>query len=241
MYISNLKKCFFFYTNILRQVKSIRRMPVARSMGQASKLTELLDVEVLRQDINIDDHRISLHDLFNRLLTDPVTGLTFQQVPKTFELLDIFQFKNIFVCRKIICEFLKILFFEKVKVKNIYNWCIIYFLFRLAPSSSVTAPTPRPRPWSRPPGSGSARTSSAGSPSCCGWARSSASPTTASRRGCTRRCRWTTSCSASPSSSASSSPASSPSSRSGRRPRSRQSSTSCCPRRRSSSATARSC
>ena len=128
-----------------------------------------------------------------------------------------------------------------VKVKNIYNWCIIYFLFRLAPSSSVTAPTPRPRPWSRPPGSGSARTSSAGSPSCCGWARSSASPTTASRRGCTRRCRWTTSCSDSPSSSASSSPASSPSSRSGRRPRSRQSSTSCCPRRRSSSATARSC
>ena len=62
------------------QVKSIRRMPVARSVGQASKLTELLDVEVLRQEINIDDHRVSLHDLFNRLLTDPVTGLTFQQV-----------------------------------------------------------------------------------------------------------------------------------------------------------------
>ena len=62
------------------QVKSIRRMPVARSLGQASKLTELLDVEVLRQEINIDDHRVSLHDLFNRLLTDPVTGLTFQQV-----------------------------------------------------------------------------------------------------------------------------------------------------------------
>ena len=54
-----------------------------------SKLTELLDVEVLRQDINIDDHRISLHDLFNRLLTDPVTGLTFQQVPKTYQLIDI--------------------------------------------------------------------------------------------------------------------------------------------------------
>jgi len=67
------------------QVKSIRRMPVARSMGQASKLTELLDVEVLRQDINIDDHRISLHDLFNRLLTDPVTGLTFQQVSAIFQ------------------------------------------------------------------------------------------------------------------------------------------------------------
>ena len=65
------------------QVKSIRRMPVARSVGQASKLTELMDVEVLRQDINIDDHRVSLHDLFNRLLTDPVTGLTFQQVAQT--------------------------------------------------------------------------------------------------------------------------------------------------------------
>ena len=65
------------------QVKSIRRMPVARSVGQASKLTELMDVEVLRQDINIDDHRVSLHDLFNRLLTDPVTGLTFQQVAHT--------------------------------------------------------------------------------------------------------------------------------------------------------------
>ena len=70
-------------------------------MGQASKLTELLDVEVLRQDINIDDHRISLHDLFNRLLTDPVTGLTFQQVPKTYQLIQIFPFKNIFVFEKI--------------------------------------------------------------------------------------------------------------------------------------------
>ena len=84
-------------------------MPVARSMGQASKLTELLDVEVLRQDINIDDHRISLHDLFNRLLTDPVTGLTFQQVPKTFEILDI-SVQKYFCVRKNICEFLKILY-----------------------------------------------------------------------------------------------------------------------------------
>ena len=62
------------------QVKSIRRMPVARSVGQASKLTEMLDIEILRQEISIDDHKIGLHDLFNRLLTDPVTGLTFQQV-----------------------------------------------------------------------------------------------------------------------------------------------------------------
>ena len=67
------------------QVKSIRRMPVARSGRVATKLTEMMDIEVLRQDINIDDHKIDLHDLFNRLLTDPVTGLTFQQVSAIFQ------------------------------------------------------------------------------------------------------------------------------------------------------------
>ena len=82
IYLSlNVVSCSsYLVRTALGQVKSIRRMPVARSVGQASKLTELLDVEVLRQEINIDDHRVSLHDLFNRLLTDPVTGLTFQQV-----------------------------------------------------------------------------------------------------------------------------------------------------------------
>jgi len=57
------------------QVKSVRRVPVSRSSQAASKLTELYDIEFLRQEINIEDHKIPLHDLFNRLLTDPNTGL----------------------------------------------------------------------------------------------------------------------------------------------------------------------
>jgi len=62
------------------QVKSVRRVPVTRSTGQSSKLTELYDIEFLRQEINIEDHKLPLHDLFNRLLTDPNTGLAEQQV-----------------------------------------------------------------------------------------------------------------------------------------------------------------
>lgn len=62
------------------QVKSVRRIPVSRSTHSASKFTELLDIEFLRQEIAIDDHKIALHDLFNRLLTDPNTGLTEPQV-----------------------------------------------------------------------------------------------------------------------------------------------------------------
>ena len=76
LYISQILLCF---RTAAGQVKSVRRMPVARSVGQASKLTEMMDIEILRQEISIDDHKIPLNDLFNRLLTDPVTGLTWQQ------------------------------------------------------------------------------------------------------------------------------------------------------------------
>merc|ERR1719385_548656 len=62
------------------QVKSVRRVPVSRSTMANSKLNEIYDIEFLRQEINIEDHKIPLHDLFNRLLTDPNTGLTDQQV-----------------------------------------------------------------------------------------------------------------------------------------------------------------
>ena len=70
LYISQIFLCF---RTAAGQVKSVRRMPVARSVGQASKLTEMMDIEILRQEISIDDHKIPLNDLFNRLLTDPVT------------------------------------------------------------------------------------------------------------------------------------------------------------------------
>ena len=62
------------------QVKSVRRVPVSRSTAVSSKLTELQDIDFLRQEINIEDHKIPLHDLFNRLLTDPNTGLAEPQV-----------------------------------------------------------------------------------------------------------------------------------------------------------------
>jgi sodium/potassium-transporting ATPase subunit alpha len=61
------------------QVKSVRRVPVSRSTTIASKATEMMDIEFLRQEINIDDHKIPIHDLLNRLLTDVNTGLTDQQ------------------------------------------------------------------------------------------------------------------------------------------------------------------
>jgi len=62
------------------QVKSMRRIPVSRSIAGSSKYTEQMDIEFLRQEIAIDDHKIPLHDLFNRLLTDPNTGLSELQV-----------------------------------------------------------------------------------------------------------------------------------------------------------------
>ena len=43
-------------------------------------MNEVYDIEFLRQEINIEDHKIPLHDLFNRLLTDPNTGLAEPQV-----------------------------------------------------------------------------------------------------------------------------------------------------------------
>ena len=63
------------------QVKSVRRVPVSRSLAASSKLTEMYDIEFLRQEIAIEEHKLPLHDLFNRLLTDPNTGLADQQVP----------------------------------------------------------------------------------------------------------------------------------------------------------------
>jgi len=62
------------------QAKSVRRMPVSRSTTAASRITEMYEIEMLRQEIAIDDHKIPIHDLFNRLLTDPHTGLGAQQV-----------------------------------------------------------------------------------------------------------------------------------------------------------------
>ena len=48
------------------QAKSVRRMPVSRSVTAASRVTEMYDIEMLRQEIAIDDHKIPLNDLFNR-------------------------------------------------------------------------------------------------------------------------------------------------------------------------------
>ena len=51
------------------KVKSVRRVPVSRSTTIASKATEMMDIEFLRQEINIDDHKIPIHDLLNRFGT----------------------------------------------------------------------------------------------------------------------------------------------------------------------------
>lgn len=58
------------------QVKSLRRIPVTRGASKSTcAASALYDIECLRQEMNIDDHRVPLHDLFNRLLTDPNTGM----------------------------------------------------------------------------------------------------------------------------------------------------------------------
>ena len=64
------------------QVKSVRRRPVSRSTTSKaqSKVTEMYNIELMRQEINIDDHKIPLEDLFYRLMTDPHTGLSAAQV-----------------------------------------------------------------------------------------------------------------------------------------------------------------
>jgi hypothetical protein len=40
----------------------------------------MYNIELMRQEINIDDHKIPLEDLFYRLMTDPHTGLSAPQI-----------------------------------------------------------------------------------------------------------------------------------------------------------------
>ena len=47
-------------------VKSVRRVPISRSLATASRVTEMYEIEMLKQEIAIDEHKIPLADLYQR-------------------------------------------------------------------------------------------------------------------------------------------------------------------------------
>ena len=59
------------------------KAPKAKANGK--KKHEKQNIDELKQEVVMDEHKISLDELFARLKTDPDTGLTFEQARVVLE------------------------------------------------------------------------------------------------------------------------------------------------------------